>query len=84
MEHSSLFCDCPWGEIQGFRSLIEFQKFERLLSEKLRAGEVVEVPVEQRYAGSDMLIERWFKFGDGDVWRLVEPDPPFQGIFVRI
>lgn len=26
-----------------------------------------------------MLVERWFRDGEGRLWRLLEPDPPFTG-----
>lgn len=84
MERSKQSCNCPWEEIEEFRSLIEFRQFERQLNEKLQREEIAEVSVEQRYADSSMFNERWFKFGDGDVWRLVSPDPPFKGVFLKI
>ena len=44
-----------------------------------------EVPVEVRYSNAGLLKERWYRNTEtGEVWRLVEPDYPFQGVWERV
>jgi hypothetical protein len=47
-------------------------------------GTLAEVPVEDRYSGSFMFNEHWFRAPSGAIWRLVAPDPPFRGVFERV
>jgi len=42
-------------------------------------------PVAQHYGGVGGLAENWFKCKTcGEVWRLVEPDPPFKGMWCPV
>lgn len=42
----------------------------------------VEVPVEKPYSGSSLIEQKWFRHVlSGQVWRLVYPDPPLEGVF---
>ena len=73
-----------WDEIHGFDSPGEYNRFLVWVSEALDEGALVEVPVLDRYSGSEMFDERWFRAASGQLWRLVAPEPPFRGIFLMI
>jgi hypothetical protein len=86
---------CSWEAIHGFQSPYEFERFVRWLESQLDGTGAVELPVSRRYAGSDTTRERWFRCEkDGEIelyaerarsiWRLVEPDFPFRGVFGRV
>jgi hypothetical protein len=76
---------CSWEAIHGFQSPSEFERFLRWLESQLDGTGAVELPVSQRYAASDTTRERWFRCEkDGEIWRLVEPDFPFRGVFERV
>lgn len=70
-----------WHEIHGFRSPMEYQRFQSWLIELQHSHVIAEVPVSEPYAGSPMFVEAWYRAGDGRTWRLVAPDPPFRGVF---
>lgn len=68
----------------GFASPGEFQRFLRWIQSALNEGALIEIPVQQRYGPSEMFAERWFEAPSGQRWRLVAPEPPFQGVFLRV
>ncbi len=48
------------------------------------SADLIETPVEKPYSNVG-LIERWFKSkSSGRMWRLVEPDFPFKGLWQEI
>jgi hypothetical protein len=72
---------CPWEPIRDFQSLIEFEKFERWMSDQIRAGRAEEIPIEGDFKGIYPRA-RWFSHkNSGQVWRLAGPDGPFHGTF---
>lgn len=73
-----------WDEIHQFKSPAEFQRFTNWLTEALRSGDLTETEVGERYSGATVFDERWFRAPSGQLWRVVAPDPPFQGIFTRV
>lgn len=81
---------CPWEEIERFQSLVEFRSFERWMTGQVSAGMARQVPVDHPYlhdgqAGEVTLVEVWYlHLRSREVWRLVWPEPPFDGIFQRI
>jgi len=73
-----------WEEVHGFRSLSEYQRFNAWLDALLAEGVATEVPVGVRYS-SPYFPERWVHHdGTGEVWRLVGPEAPFRGVFLRV
>ncbi|WP_040598250.1 hypothetical protein [Patulibacter medicamentivorans] len=76
--------ESDWEELHGFRSLSEFRRFEQWIIEAKEAGALKEVPVERHYSGIAEFAERWFEEPSGQVWRLVGPDAPFQGVFIKV
>ena len=76
---------CPWEEIDKFRSPWEFEDFQHWIAEQVSLGNAVCVTVQNRYSDGMLRNEWWFQHQrSGEIWRLVEPDPPFYGIFEPI
>jgi hypothetical protein len=79
---------CPWEEVDGFTSLAEFRSFERWLLGQVSGGLARQVPVGSPYGHSDrdiILVEVWYlHLQSRQTWRLVWPEPPFDGIFKPI
>lgn len=80
---------CPWEAVDRFQNLVEFRSFERWIAGQVSAGMARQVPVEQAFAGHALVqadvIEVWYMHVmSREVWRLVWPDPPFDGVFQRI
>ncbi len=77
--------NCPWETIDEFQNPEEYEQFKLWIREQISTGNADEVVVEERYSGTMMREERWFKHrASNKIWRLVEPDPPFYGIFEPI
>jgi hypothetical protein len=75
---------CPWEPIEGFDGWREYWGFERWMQDQILDGRAEEVPVLHLYSGAD-FPEKWFRHKpSSEVWRLVEPDPPFGGVFLRV
>jgi len=80
---------CPWEEVARFQSLIEFRSFERWMTGQVSAGMARQVPVAHAYLDAHlddgMLVEVWYlHLKSREVWRLVWPEPPFDGLFQKI
>jgi hypothetical protein len=81
---------CPWEEVDGFTSLVEFRSFERWMQGQVSGGLARQVPVASPYTldgGTDtiILVEVWYlHLQSREMWRLVWPEPPFDGIFKKI
>jgi hypothetical protein len=77
---------CPWEEVDGFVSLVEFRSFERWMTGQVSGGLARQVPVDHPYRHEELvLVEVWYvHLMSREVWRLVWPEPPFNGIFKKI
>lgn len=81
---------CPWEEVDGFTSLVEFRSFERWMTGQVSGGLARQVPVAVPYRHGDgdggiVLVEVWYlHLQSRETWRLVWPEPPFDGIFKKI
>ena len=79
---------CPWEEVDGFASLVEFRSFERWMTGQVSGGLARPVPVAVPYRHGDgdiVLVEVWYlHLQSRETWRLVWPEPPFDGIFKKI
>ena len=74
-----------WEEIDDFRSLNEFERFEKWICTQLTSGDAVEVQVVAAYLDAPAFKEKWYRHIDsGETWRLVWPDGPFTGLFERV
>jgi hypothetical protein len=73
--------DCDWKVIDGFRSDDEYERFRFGILEQVKSGLAKEERVKNRYSGIDW-DEHWYRCSTSkQTWRLVAPDPPFNGIF---
>ena len=62
-----------------------FSDYEAHKKELINSGLFVAVPVAQPYANVGGLEEAWYKCKHCNcLWRLVEPDPPFKGIWQQV
>jgi hypothetical protein len=73
--------DCDWTVIESFRSDEEYERFRARITEQVRSGLASKERVKKRYSGIDW-DEHWYRCAASkQTWRLVAPDPPFNGIF---
>ena len=78
---------CPWEEIDRFQNLVEFRSFERWMTGQVSAGMARQVPVAQAQpiAAEIEVAEVWYMhLMSREVWRLVWPQPPQDGLFMRV
>jgi hypothetical protein len=78
---------CPWEEIDRFQNLVEFRSFERWMTGQVSSGMAKQVPVDHFYAVETEIdvIEVWYMHVmSHEVWRLVWPEPPQDGLFMRV
>lgn len=75
-------CTCGVNQFAGdFRSPSEYMALTALIS---RTASLQETPVITPYDNVGCK-ERWFTCSAcGGVWRLVDPDPPFTGLWQQV
>ncbi|MGH2948277.1 MAG: hypothetical protein ACRDPC_18825 [Solirubrobacteraceae bacterium] len=74
-----------WEPIESFRSPGEFERFRSWISGFVEEGAAERVPVEPAWQDANPLFEEWYRCGEtGLLWRLIAPDPPSRGCFVRL
>ncbi|MYN20055.1 hypothetical protein GTP81_25265 [Rugamonas sp. FT107W] len=82
LESFSLSCDCGMVRHKNdFSGWSDFDKFEAKLK-----GDVAweNIPVKVPYSNVG-ISERWYRcLRCSRVWRLVEPDPPFSGLWKEV
>ncbi|MBB4682442.1 hypothetical protein [Crossiella cryophila] len=71
-----------WDEIHGFGSPGEYARFLLWIAEAVAEGALREIPVGSRY--SEYCEERWYRAVSGQAWRVVGPDFPFTGAFLKV
>jgi hypothetical protein len=73
-------CDCT--QLKTGRNFSDGAEVEDL-EETLRSRAFKEVPVRKKLVPAHH--ERWFKCpACGRIWRFIDPDPPFEGIWEEI
>lgn len=73
---------CDWEPVDRFKSLVDYEQFLSWLNRQVTEGRAAAVPVDPARGWGNAWDENWYRCdGDGEVWRLVGPDPPFRGIF---
>jgi hypothetical protein len=73
--------DCDWKIIESFGSDEEFERFRNRILAQVESGLAKEERVKSPYSGIDWN-EHWYRCAASkQTWRLVAPDPPFNGIF---
>ena len=71
--------------IHGFDSLSEFKRFAEFIETQVREGIAAERPADPNYGKGEVYGGRWFEEIDtGQIWRLVEPDFPFRGLWEKV
>jgi len=74
-----------WAPINGFRSPGEYSRFQRWIADRVSRGQAEAVEVGVHRGGVTSQIERWYRHVESqEIWRLVEPDPPSRGVFLRV
>ena len=67
--------------VERFDSDTEYERFSDWIAEQITSGLAKEERVKKRYSGIDW-DEHWYRcLANGQMWRLVAPDPPFNGVF---
>ncbi len=71
-----------WEEIHGFVSPGEFRRFVNYIVGQVGSGIAEEIKPDLNYGRGEIYGGRWFRDCEtGDVWRLVDPDIPFKGLW---
>jgi len=80
---SKVKCVCDvLEEIEDFRSISEFERFQKYIDDLVSAGDLTEVNVRKPYAG---FPEQWYQCKEcHQIWRLVHPDFPFKGLWNKV
>jgi hypothetical protein len=75
-------CDCAsLREAGNFASWDDFDAFVAIVK---RTEGLTQVPVQIPYSNVG-LVETWYRCNTcQNIWRLVEPDPPFKGLWERV
>lgn len=76
-------CNClELKPVGGFGSFPDYEAHKRRV---IDSGLFHSIAVGHGYADVGGLDEFWFKCRScGKVWRLVEPDPPFKGMWSEV
>ena len=73
-----------WEPIDGFRSPGEYERFKRWIAERVSEGGAEQVEVDASWRDANPQLESWYRCrGTGEVWSLLDPDPPSRGSFDR-
>jgi len=72
-------------EIHGFASPGEYKRFLAYLKNQCEVNILKEIPPDPTYNKGEIYGGTWFKeLETGYIWRLLEPDPPFYGLWERV
>lgn len=73
---------CDWEIVDGFSSLSEYKRLVAQLDEQVQAGLAKQLSIPAGQGWGTAWQENWYLCQETrETWRLVAPDPPFQGIF---
>ena len=76
-------CGCESFRAEG--GFKDFPDYEDCKRNAVSSDIFSPVVVSRKYAGAGGLDEFWFKCNICErVWRLVEPDPPFKGMWSQV
>ncbi len=69
-------------KIEGFVSPEEYNRFLKYVEKQCESNVLEEITPDTTYGRGEIYGGRWFKeLASGCIWRLVEPDPPFYGVW---
>lgn len=73
---------CSIREVGGFSCFPDYDHHKRRVTD---SDNFELITVAQRYGGIGGLDESWVRCKRcGQVWRVVEPDPPFKGMWAEV
>jgi len=76
---------CSWEEIPGFTSMSEYKRFCIWLEEQIRDELIEKIPVNEMHNNATDLKEYLYRCKEtGEIWRLVEPNFPFRGVWLPV
>lgn len=76
------FCECK--EIRKSKSFSGWADFDEFLATLKKISILTEIPVKKTHLNVG-LTENWYKCRKCErIWLLVEPDPPFNGLWKPI
>jgi hypothetical protein len=71
-----------WEEIDGFHNPDEFIRFVHHIEDFVCSGAAEEIKPDSNYGKGEIYGGRWFRnYETGEIWRLVPPDFPFEGLW---
>ncbi len=74
-----------WNPISEFHSILDYDSLVAWLQAEISSGNAEEITVDHPYLGFMTFSERWYRQrSNGAIWRLVEPDAPFRGVFCPV
>ena len=74
-----------WEEIHGFSSPGEYNRFVKYIEKQVSEKISEEIDPDLNYGKGEIYGGRWFKDLDtGEIWRLIEPDIPFKGLWEKV
>ena len=74
-------CNCDVRSVNHFLDWNDYDYFSEMLK---KDKNFISVSVTEKYSNFGFL-ERWYRCVKCQtVWRLVEPDPPFKGLWERL
>lgn len=75
---------CSCGQLRDLGSFAGWNDFDAFVSSLKAMAVFSQVPVEAPYSNVG-LLESWYRCDQcQSIWRLVEPDPPFKGLWERV
>jgi hypothetical protein len=75
---------CACTRVRPIETFSSWEDFRAFQSEINKDSEYTEIKVESPYL-SVGLVEQWYRCRNCEaVWRLVEPDPPFKGLWRQV
>ncbi len=71
-----------WEEISEFKSPSEYERFTKYINDLINEGNAKEVDPDPQRRDGYSHTQRWFQNTEtNELWRLVEPDFPFKGVW---
>ncbi|NKD88810.1 hypothetical protein HEQ72_10925 [Haematospirillum sp. 15-248] len=73
--------DDEWEIVDHFKGPGEYNRFLKWIHMQIANGNMLEVEIQEYYAGPS-FDEKWYACKDsGRIWRLVAPQAPFEGFW---
>jgi len=77
--------ELSWKRISCFNSPGEYKLFCKYIHYNIKDGLAEEIKPDPDYGEGQVYGGRWFKNkSTGEIWRLIEPDFPFKGLWEKV